>query len=52
MKTLVRSITGGFGRVLGRFLFYIVIGFVIYFIIKKLGINLEDYIPNIGRFIL
>lgn len=52
MKILLRSISGGFGRVLGRFLFYILAGFVIYNIISKLGINIEDYIPNIGRFLL
>lgn len=52
MKILVRSIAGGFGRVLGRFLFYILVGYLIYIIINKLGINIQDYIPSIGRFIL
>ena len=52
MNSLIRGIGSGFGRTFGRFLFYILIGFIVYFVIKKLGINIEDYIPNIGRFIL
>jgi len=48
MNTLIRSITGGFGRVLGRFLFYIVLGFIVYIIINKLGINISDIIPKIN----
>lgn len=52
IKTLLRGVGGGFGRVLGRFLCYILLGFLIYFIIKTLGINISDYIPNIRSLIL
>ena len=52
MKSFMRSVSGGFGRVLGRFLFYIMIGYLAYFIIQKLGINIGDYIPNIRKWIL
>lgn len=52
MKSFIRSVSGGFGRVLGRFLFYIIIGYLAYFIIQKLGINISDYIPNIRKWIL
>lgn len=52
IKCLLRGLGGGFGRVLGRFLCYIFLGFALYFIIKTLGINISDYIPNIGRYIL
>lgn len=52
MTTLFKSMIGGFGRVFGRFIFYIFIGFVIYLLIKYLGIDIKSIIPNIGRFIL
>jgi len=52
MNTLFKSMIGGFGRVLGRFIFYIFIGFVVYLLIKYLGIDIKSIIPNIGRFIL
>lgn len=52
MKSLIRGIGSGFGRTFGRFLFYILIGFLAYLIIQKLGINIENIIPNIRRFIL
>ncbi len=51
MRTLLRGIGGGFGRVLGRFLCYIFIGVVIYLLITYLGIDIKSIIPkvNIGR---
>ena len=47
MNSLLRGIGGGFGRVLGRFLCYIFIGFVIYLLITYLGIDIKSIIPSI-----
>lgn len=54
MKTLLRGIGGGFGRVLGRFLCYIFIGFLIYLLITYLDIDIKSIIPkiNLGSLIL
>lgn len=52
MKTLFRGVGSGFGRVLGRFICYLFIGFVLYVLVKALGIDISSYIPKIGRLIL
>lgn len=48
MRTLLRGIGGGFGRVLGRFICYIFIGFVIYLLITYLDIDIKSIIPRLS----
>lgn len=52
MKSLIRGIGSGFGRTFGRFLFYLLIGFLGYLVIQKLGIKITDFIPSIERYLL
>lgn len=52
MKYLINGFGSGFGRAIGRIFAYIFIGFIIYLVINKLGIHIEDIIPNIRRYIL
>lgn len=52
MNTLFKSMIGGFGRVFGRFIFYIVIGVAIYFLIKYFGVDLSNAIRNIRRIMI
>lgn len=54
MRTLLRSFGGGFGRVLGRFICYIFIGFIIYMLINYLNIDIKSIIPklNLGGLLL
>lgn len=52
MKTLLRGVGGGFGRVLGRFICYIFIGVVIYFLFNALDIDITSIIGNFRRYIL
>lgn len=53
IKTLFRGVGSGFGRVLGRFICYIFIAFVIYMIITYFDVDIKSIIPkvNIGRFL-
>lgn len=51
MRGLVRGIGSGFGRTFGRFLFYFLIGFLAFILIKKLGINLNDFI-DLKRYLI
>lgn len=48
MNFLFRSITNGFSRTIGRVLAYLFIGFVIYMVIKFLGIDLKSIFPRIS----
>ena len=48
MNTLLRGIGGGFGRVLGRFLCYIFIGFIIYTLLNYFNIDIKSIIPKIN----
>lgn len=48
MKYLLNGFSGGFGRVFGRIIAYLVIGFVIYSLLKYYNIDISKYI-NILR---
>ena len=47
INILFKSITGGFGRVLGRCIGFIFIGFIIYLVINYLGLDIKSIIPKI-----
>lgn len=48
ISSIFRSIGGGFGRVLGRCLGLIFIGFIIYCVINYLDIDIKSIIPKIN----
>lgn len=47
MNSILRGIGGGFGRVLGRFICYLLIGFIIYLLITTFDIDIKSIIPKI-----
>ena len=48
MNTLLRGVGSGFGRVLGRFIGTIFIGFSIYVLLNALDIDIIGIIKNIS----
>lgn len=48
MNSLLRGFGSGFGRTIGRIFAYIIIAFIGYIIIEKLGIKISDIIPKVS----
>ena len=48
MIYFLKSIGGGFGRVLGRFFCYLFIGLIIYFALNYLDFDIKSIIPKVN----
>ena len=48
IKTLLRGVGGGFGRVLGRFICYLFIAFILYMLITYLDIDIKSILPKVS----
>ena len=51
INTLLRGMGSGFGRVFGRIIAYIFIGFVVYLLLKYFDIDVKDIIQKGGSFL-
>lgn len=52
MNSLIRGVGGGIGRVLGRFIGTLLIGFIIYLILTTLNIDISSIISKFRGYIL
>lgn len=51
MKSLINGVGGGFGRVLGRLIAYLLIAFIFYFVLKGFDIDLSEILQKLRRFL-
>lgn len=51
ISTLLRGVGSGFGRVFGRIIAYLIIGFIVYMLLKYFDIDIKDIISKGGMFL-
>lgn len=52
MKSLINGFGSGFGRAIGRIIAYLVMGYIIYLLLKSFDIDVSNYINVLSGGIL